>query len=310
MIALLHILAIIGKILLALLIFLLVLILLILFFPFTYKADVRKDGEDLEAKGSVSWLFSLVRAGVSVNKSEEGLVHQENLRILGIDLLPILNRIRKGRDDRKRSGEKDRIVRTEAARKPSVAPGERSGSVPEPDRAHNGNSAPIEIEVIRAKRPGPILRLSARFSALRAKVRNACRKLRRILRKTDEWLLYMNTDSFERAVAVLFTEGRAILRSLLPRKIRGKVIFGMDDPAATGMILGCLGVLYPVVPDKLEILPDFLDSRIDADVSLGRGVVLAVPAFHAVRIVLQRDFRRLLRRLMRKEKKNHTIGSK
>lgn len=59
----------------------------------------------------------------------------------------------------------------------------------------------------------------------------------------------------QEAIVDILNEVKYILRKLMPKKIKGFVEFGFDDPATTGQVLVILGILYPVLPQKVEIIP-------------------------------------------------------
>ena len=286
----LHILGIVGKILLVLLLILIALILLLLLVPFTYKADILKQDKEFRAEGNVGWLLHAVHFGFSFDKDREDEKLKLDLRFLGIPLMPLIRKFGKGRNKNKKEKNKKkgqeaapaREIRWEAPRKPTVEPGQRRVT---------------EVEITQTKKPGVIQRAAARIMAFIGKIRKAFRKLRDIGKNVSVWIDYLQSDSFDRAKDCLIKEGTAIARHVLPRKIRGTIRFGTGDPAKTGMITGAAYIAYPVFPEELILEPDFLESRFDADVSLKGHIQLIVPVFHAVRIVLQKDVRRLISRI-------------
>ena len=72
-----------------------------------------------------------------------------------------------------------------------------------------------------------------------------------------------------------------LLVSLKPKKLRGKVRFGMEDPYQTGQILAALSVLYPIYGDNVEIFPEFEQKILEGDVYI-KGHVRGI---HAVKMV-------------------------
>ena len=288
---LLHILAAIGKILPWILIITAVLLLLILFVPVTYKADIRKQGEDLTAAGNVGWLLHAVHVAFSLDKNRPEEKVQLSVRIFGVPILPlirrILGKIRKKKKTKRADGS-ERIIRWEAPKKPTVEPGQRRE---------------MPVEVVRTKRPNLIQRAAAHIQAFVGKIKKTIRRIRYIYDHISEWIDYLQSDSFSRAMECLLKHGSAILRHVKPRRIQGTVRFGTDDPAKTGMLIGCLYILYPVFPEKLRVEPEFLESCLEADIQIKGHLILFVLVYHAVRILLQKDVRKLISRIRGSEKK-------
>lgn len=61
-----------------------------------------------------------------------------------------------------------------------------------------------------------------------------------------------------------------ILKHIRPRKIKGFVRFGFDDPATTGQVLGLISLGIPIYKDNITIRPDFENKILQGDIS-GRG---------------------------------------
>ena len=293
--AILSILAVIGKILLVLLLILAIVILLILLVPITYKAKILKQDDTFKADGNVGWLLHAVHFSFSFDIAREDEKLKLDLRFLGIPLMPLIRKITK--NGKKKPGKKkkgqdaapEREIRWEAPRKPTVEPGQRRAAEP---------------EVVPSKHPTLIQRISAHIMAFFGKVKKAFRKLLDISKNIAVWIDYLQSDSFDRAKDCLLTNGKAILRHVLPRRISGKIAFGMKDPSTTGMIYGLSYILYPAFPEKLDLEPDFEESRFDADVTVNGHIQLIVLVFRAVRILLQKDVRKLISRIRKQAGKN------
>ena len=284
----------IGKILLFLLKILPMLAALALFFPVFYRADIKKEEEKFSVRVSVSWLFRVVYALVELEKYGEKTNSGLDIRIVGIPVLELLKKRKKKKAGKNSSDGSERPVRTEATKKPTVPPGSKAQT--------SDGSQLLPPEVVQAKHPNLVIRLSARIAAVIGKIRNVFRKIAHGTGVLLDWLKYLSSKSFSRAMKVLLHEGGALLRHVLPRKIAGDVRFGTDDPAKTGMILGVIGVLYPVIPEKLCIEPDFTESIIEMDLTCKGHLILFVVLVRVIRILICKDVRVLIGRIWRELK--------
>ena len=61
-----------------------------------------------------------------------------------------------------------------------------------------------------------------------------------------------------------------IARHILPRKLRGYIRFGFDDPAATGVVTGAAALFYPKYQNSFTLEPDFQQQCFAADCQ-GKG---------------------------------------
>lgn len=66
-------------------------------------------------------------------------------------------------------------------------------------------------------------------------------------------------------VTALLEGGKKIFRHIWPKKWKGQIRFGMEDPAKTGKILGILAVLFGVIGTFPEIEPDFQEAVLEGE---------------------------------------------
>lgn len=89
-----------------------------------------------------------------------------------------------------------------------------------------------------------------------------------------------------------------ILRHVLPRRMRGFIRFGFDDPAVTGIVTGGAALFYPKYRDTLVLGPDFGQECFEADCR-GRGRIH--PGFFlymGLKALWNPDVRALLKKLL------------
>ena len=77
--------------------------------------------------------------------------------------------------------------------------------------------------------------------------------------------LFLTDDVHVEAFKLLKKELGILAGHLRPRRIRGYVRFGFDDPYRTGQVLAGLSILYPFYTEHVEISPDFEQKRLTGD---------------------------------------------
>lgn len=81
------------------------------------------------------------------------------------------------------------------------------------------------------------------------------------------------------------------LKHILPRKVKGYVHYGMDEPYKTGQVTGYLSLLPFVYQKGLSMQPDFEQKVLELDVKLKGRIQLG----YLLRIVLNRNIWRTLK---------------
>ena len=110
-----------------------------------------------------------------------------------------------------------------------------------------------------------------------------------------------NKDAF----ALIKKEIIRLLKKIAPKKIKGFVHFGFDDPATTGSILMYLAMIYPVLPKKLKIDPSFEDTDIYGAIDVKGRLSLIVPAVSFLKVFFNKDCRRMYRLYKRHSSKQN-----
>ena len=103
---------------------------------------------------------------------------------------------------------------------------------------------------------------------------------------------------------LLLKKSKELLKALLPRRVKGHMDFGSDDPAVTGRFLATASVFYPLYGRNLTIEPYFDEQVFDFDLML-RGRIYI---FTLVKIFLQLYLNRKVRRFINIMKKENSNG--
>ena len=146
------------------------------------------------------------------------------------------------------------------------------------------------------------------FEKLSGKLSQVTDRLRRMQQKTDQ--LKQQTAYYKRiwdqpqtrqAIRVGFYELGEIIRHVLPRKLEVFGIVGTGDPASTGQIMAIQGMLYPWHKGNIRLEPDFEEKYIEGELYLKGRIRLGALGICGLRILLNKNVRRLIRILRKKE---------
>ena len=302
---LLLILKIIGIVLLVLLFLLLLILCSLLFVPVRYYGEIHKQEDGLEklaACGKVSWLFRLlVLEGGYQNGQAKGSV-----RVLGIPLHGFGGGDRPEKEKQEseatvvkaEKGESVKIQEKEAAaktivEKESISAEEHPEQISQESREIPWEKAVRFLQWIGRKVSGcfhmvfrwlgKIFGIPQRIAGILKRVRELLQRLRRTCR---EWKRFLSSEPFQEGMKLLMREILGLLREIRPRKVKGELKFGFDDPSVTGQALGALSLFYPALPQELKIIPVFEQKLFRTDMSFaGRiyGITLVRMLWHLYR---------------------------
>ena len=116
-------------------------------------------------------------------------------------------------------------------------------------------------------------------------------------RKSFERMREILTNEENREVfRLLVSRGRKLFRHVRPKKIKGKLQFGFSDPYRTGQVLTAVSPFYGLYAKELELIPDFEHEVLKGEISVKGRIRMGVVLWTGIRLFLNKNFRRLLKR--------------
>ena len=301
---LIHVLLILLKFLGIFLLFLLGLIFLILAAPIRYSFHFHA-GEDASFGGQikVTWLLGILYIrGSYIEK-----IFEYRVRIFGYQILGNQKEFLEKKQKRERKKQKKRNKKSEKSKnKENVpAPLKQEESCGD-DRTAKQEMQPEEkvspeqegtCEECRSaeKAVEPMEKKPSSTDRFREKTTGRLDSLRKKIHEFREaYQEYHGKQLMDFAKQSIIK----ILRHVLPRRMRGFIRFGFDDPAVTGIVTGGAALFYPKYRDTLVLEPDFGQECFEADCR-GRGRIH--PGFFlymGLKALWNPDVRALLKKLL------------
>ncbi len=309
------VLAVIGKILLGILGLILLLLLLILFVPIRYKGSFQKQEKSIQAEASVSWLLHLV--SLKISWIEKQLSWE--LRLFGIPLKPLLNRIRNRKnsseekeqrpdpeDKQENEGEGPGTQEPgaelhESDGERTAAQGEGTGQPDESAEIHEADGIFSRLKKIFGGLVKLPERIQKTWNTFADRMKALFSRAESLADRGKKLLKFLQSKLFREVLELVKKEVFAILRHIAPRKISGRVNYGTGDPGSTGEILAALAAVYPIFPKDLSVEPDFEEAVLDCDLAVKGRIQTAVLIFHGGKLILNKNVRRLIRKVRHQE---------
>ena len=132
---------------------------------------------------------------------------------------------------------------------------------------------------------------------LKKKLTNIRLTFRGFYDKIKQWRTLWNEESTLAALHFLTEKGRKLIRHFLPRKIRGSITFGCEDPALTGQILGAVAIAYPLYGKGVAVYPRFEEKILEGQLQMKGRIVVACLLWQAWKIYRNPDVRKTLKKI-------------
>lgn len=327
-----HIIIVILKILLcfilAVLGLFLALILSVLFVPIRCQAKASLF-QNFQTRGRVSWLFRALSICFSYIGGEAADVRPED-RGLKIEVRLFGFRIFK--ETGKEVEEKGETGFDDSGEKPEREYGkleEEDELVTAFERGGAGDTeifdAPTELPVPAAKKAEDSFKTSEsqttceknspkgfhsfgdrilrRIRSLWKRFRKAVTSLKStvqgLMKKKEQLTAFLEDEENQKTFHLVVRQGKRLAAYLLPH-ISGEIHFGIEDPYLMGQLLSILAVFYPMYGKNLILTSVFDENMLEGSCSVKGRVRIGTVLFLGLRILLDRNFRRLLRRFLRK----------
>ena len=327
---------IIGILLAALLGLAFLLLLLVLFVPVRYRAYGIRSSRECRAEGRVSWLLRLFCIPFSFQDGELE-IKVKILGFTVLDPLkgeeeafrePVQKKTEQSAG-KKEEFEASPQGKTEAAVRPAsggaverTAEPEETAERKEPakpegmgeaerfeecereepgDEASEGRFSRFLRELLRFFRAVIrfFMKIPRKLKNLKCTFQRFCDKIKRMVKRYREMKAFALDERTKAAVSLVWKQAGILLGQALPRKIRGRLHFGTEDPALTGQILGAIGIFYPLFMDNVKVEPDFEKPALEGELSLKGRLRIVTVLRIAWRLYRDKNVRYVYRKLNR-----------
>ena len=127
---------------------------------------------------------------------------------------------------------------------------------------------------------------------------SAMKKLQVIFEKIREYIEFINSKSTRKAFKKIVYIVKRVTKHVFPRKIHGKIEFGMCEPHLTGQALGGVAIAYDMFnidPEDVETIPHFEKEMIDARLEYKGHIFVCFLAFNGIKFLLDPDIKKTIK---------------
>lgn len=141
---------------------------------------------------------------------------------------------------------------------------------------------------------------------IKEKVNSVYNKVIDIKNNITYYIDILKSDTFKRAFDKAKSQILKIFKLIKPKKLKGRLEFGFEDPSTTGMVYGIYSVIYPFLGGDLTVLPYF-----NVETMLLNGNILIrgrITVFSLLKIGFKVFFDKDIKRLIKMLKKESNNG--
>ncbi|MCI9138583.1 MAG: DUF2953 domain-containing protein [Lachnospiraceae bacterium] len=321
------ILKILGVLLLCLFILLFLFLLLALFVPVKYRIKGIK-GEEVEGKILISWLFYILCFRLeykSTRKKMELLLFGIPFKISGKKKkrksekkeekeIPVeqdsLSSIKEEEESKKEFDNEKTEEKEEETHSSHME--KKEEEIPlihdfDPDAKDMGHKKKKKCSIILIfKKIGKMMDTFIQnffqfFKKIGYTFSTLCDRIKAI---KDQWEYYTGIFSDEKNIQIInncLGQVKKGIGHIMPRKCKGFLRIGMEDPAWTGRILSILGVLYPLYGEKIKIIPEFEQRVFEGEILLAGRIRTVVLLRIGLKLYFNRELKQLMKALKKEE---------
>lgn len=300
------VLKIVGIALLVLLVLVPGILLLLLLVPIRYSLSGAYDGT-AKGKGALTWLFHAVSVTVTYDERPDVAVRILG-KLLGGRKKPakaderedsLENRqpgteAKEPQGDDTREKEEDDFLTQQPEDGELLFEEEREEAEAEDKKRSpwKGKKGPKRGKK-KEKEPGDSPTLREKLESAVDSIREQWTRLRE---KKETIETFLSDKENQKTIRLLLKQTKALICHILPRKVRGNLTLGFEDPSVTGNALAVLSILYVWYGDSIKVTPVFDEAVIRMDGTIKGRLCLGTILVLVIRVLLNKNFRLLVRR--------------
>lgn len=146
-----------------------------------------------------------------------------------------------------------------------------------------------KIKKIKIKIKEIIRKIKYRFKKI-------CGTIRKVFKNIRDFKAFISDDKTKKALSLIKKESVKLIKHIRPKKIRGYLIFGFDDPSYTGRVLGLIYMFSRGTRKNFQIGPDFENKVFETDVQIKGRIQVYFLLIIAYRFYKDKNFREVIER--------------
>ncbi len=293
----LKILALLGWLLLFVIILLLSLLLLVAIYPISYRIWWEKNAEHMFVKAKASWLAGLFNVGFEYPTPGNVVVKFFGITVYDSGKAP--KEPVKKKDNAKKIAEVGNTdaVHGNLADGSDMMRGDMNRST---ETVRNDTDKMTVNDALDAPADGGLkARIFNTIEKIKGKIKQIIEKIKNIRELATYYISLLKEEDTTRLLSKIFTGSGKLLKSIRPRKIKGKILLGTGSPDTTGYTMAVYGILSPYLGQNLVLTPNFEDKVLEGRLFVKGRIIVGLLLIHGGKIASDRRLHLFLKKLKR-----------
>lgn len=284
---LLGILKVVGILLLILVGLVLLGILLLLFCPVGYEGEAHKDASAYGGYLKISWLFHILSFRMFFGNQEQG--NGYSVKIFGIPMEKVGKLLKGKKKEKKPTGGQELSAREVYQQKDQQKEPEKVQMKNEKE-AEAFAEEPVGKSAEESEEESLTEKISAFFRKIWLTGKKICDKIEKIRN-------ILESERFARLKTLFLYHGKRTVLHVRPRKVRGHLKIGTEDPCITGELLAVAGIFFPVYGEHITIEPYFEKNILEGTIFLKGRIYGGFFVHLAIKLFLDSDVRFMIKKI-------------
>lgn len=295
----LSILAFLGSALLILLGLFILIFLLFMFVPIRYYGDFSRDDTSMLIQARISWLLRFFQLKITYEKQPEVKAYLLFFKVFD------LNKPRKEKKNKTAKATPKPL--TESQAKDVSSPDDAWDNMDETPSDKMQDDSPTNISESNTEEPftkekkSLFAKIKENLQNIWYKIKSIYAKIMNVLQNIRYYIELLKEEETKQVFRNCKTRLFKILKSIRPRKFNADLEVGTGAPDTTGYVLAGAGMLYPYLGNYINIVPNFDEAVFKGQIHLKGKITLFVILINALKILLDKELRRLINKLKREE---------
>lgn len=152
------------------------------------------------------------------------------------------------------------------------------------------------IERIKDKFKKIISNLKNIIYKIKYRFKTICGTISKVYKNIKDFKEFISDENTKKAISFIKAEAVKLIRHLKPKKVKGYLNFGFDNPSYTGRMLGVIYMFSRGTKKNFQINPDFENRVFETDVQIKGRIQVYYLLIIAYKFYKNKNFREVLER--------------
>lgn len=127
------------------------------------------------------------------------------------------------------------------------------------------------------------------------KINGIVLKIKDIINDTNYYIDAVNDKKNQDAFILIKDKLILVLKDIRPRKIKGFLRYGSEDPESTGKVISIYSILFPVIHDKIQFISEYDREVFEGNLLIKGRITVAVLLYAFVKVYFNKDAKRMIK---------------